>query len=760
MPFLLTDEYCFRIRQCAYIGQKGFTVLKSDLHPLDIQDIQKELFKIPILNGLPQKQAGFAIYRENERKLYLPRFYAIERYRGPPIKSDLDPLGVTTIHCPFDGTLNPSQIEAVEKYKSHIATGSPGGILELPCGYGKCLAEGTLVIMWNGSIQPVENVKVGDLLMGDDMSYRRVLTTSIGEGALYRVSGGDHEYVANADHILSLCRIQEDGSKMILDISIQEYLYASLQGWYGYRVPVEWPIQKTSVPPYWMGYGCTSLKSEDEHELDSYIINSREIRLAFLAGILDTSTNESDVKGYFSFPKQKWIRRIVFLCHSLGIDAEVYDDNGFRILDALPLDLRKHLRTESAKRKSIDRPNPMSMTYPIVITFAGKGRYYGFEIDGNRRFLLSDLSVTHNTVLSIHLIAELAKKTMILVHKEFLMNQWIDRIQQFMPTARVGILQGKKREWGEDVDICIGMIQSIYNKEFAPGSFSSFGLTIIDEVHRIGSAEFSGVLSRIVTPLMLGISATVERKDRLTDILYAFIGPKIYSVRRRQDDCVQVKAIEFQSNDEEFKTVEIDYKGQVKYSTMISKLCAFAPRSDFIVKVLLHQYHENPDAQMIVLCHNRCLLVYIYDILTNTANGPTVGYYVGGMKPAQLEMTETKEVVLATYAMASEALDIKTLSTLFLITPKTDIVQSVGRILRMKHRQPLIVDFIDTHKCFQNQWAKRRQYYKQCHYDIWKTNSHDYPNNWKKWTRHEKEDKEETEMASYLIDESVNLIDV
>jgi superfamily II DNA or RNA helicase len=91
---------------------------------------------------------------------------------------------------------------------------------------------------------------------------------------------------------------------------------------------------------------------------------------------------------------------------------------------------------------------------------------------------------------------------------------------------------------------------------------------------------------------------------------------------------------------------------------------------------------------------------------------------VGGMKQASLQCTESKQVILATYAMAAEALDIKTLSTLVMITPKTDIIQSVGRILRIKHENPIIVDIVDSHEVFRNQWTQRKRFYKKCNYRI------------------------------------------
>jgi hypothetical protein len=88
------------------------------------------------------------------------------------------------------------------------------------------------------------------------------------------------------------------------------------------------------------------------------------------------------------------------------------------------------------------------------------------------------------------------------------------------------------------------------------------------------------------------------------------------------------------------------------------------------------------------------------------------------MKEKALKETESKKIVIATYAMASEALDIKTLTTLIMATPKTDIEQSIGRILREKHSNPIVVDIIDSHNLFKNQWKKRKTFYKKENYKI------------------------------------------
>jgi hypothetical protein len=628
-----SPEYNEIVRKSAYLGKKGYTIPKSALSETDLECVKKDLIMTPFTMGPKVKGVddSFPIYRDNVAKVYLPRFYGIKRY-GLPDKSELS-LG-TDIDVPFVKELRDYQKKIIKVYIDYVGSGSPivdlhdassgdtamgepkvgargggGAILEVPCGKGKCLAKGTAIMMFDRSVKNVEDIVVGDLLMGDDMRSRRVLSLARGREKMYKISqkGSGWFYVINESHILSL---KDKKSGEVFDIPLLDYL----------------------------------------------------------------ELNNPDVL------------------------------QGYRI------------------------PNDfMDLTYDIFVTPLFEDDYYGFEIDGNRRFVLGEGTVTHNTVMALNIISQLKKKTLILVHKEFLMNQWIERIAEFMPSAKVGKIQGPLFEV-EGRDIVIGMIQTMYSREFTSDSFDSFGLTVIDEVHRIGSEEFSKTLFKVVTPYMLGISATVERKDRLTKILYMFIGDKIYSEERTDDDIVQVRAVMFKSRDPEFNEVEYDFRGSPKYSTMISKLCAFGPRSDFIVRIIGDLIKENPHKQIMVLAHNRDLLTFLYDAIRHRISDEenTVGYYVGGMKEKDLKITEGRRIVLATYAMAAEALDIKTLSTLVMATPKTDIEQSVGRILRAKGQNPIVVDILDAHDYLKRQWNSRRLFYKKCNYRITSTDIDGY----------------------------------
>ena len=335
------------------------------------------------------------------------------------------------------------------------------------------------------------------------------------------------------------------------------------------------------------------------------------------------------------------------------------------------------------------------------------------------------------TVLALNIISQLKKKTFIIVHKEFLMNQWIERITQFLPNARIGKIQGKIIDI-ENKDIVIGMLQSLSMKEYDAVIFESFGLTIIDEVHHISSEVFSNSLFKLVTKYMLGLSATMNRKDGTTKVFKMFLGEVVYKGKRDEERNVTVRAIEYYVNDDEFNTVKTDFRGNTAFSTMISKLCEYNRRSEFILKVLEDMFIENPCQQIMILAHNKNLLKYLHDAVDNRKFA-TVGYYVGGMKEAALKLTETKQLVIATYSMAAEALDIKTLTTLIMATPKTDIEQSVGRILREKHSQPVVVDIIDSHDPFQKQWYKRKAFYKKENYKIIHTKSANYDPDTTKW---------------------------
>ncbi len=139
------------------------------------------------------------------------------------------------------------------------------------------------------------------------------------------------------------------------------------------------------------------------------------------------------------------------------------------------------------------------------------------------------------TAIAIYTICALRKKTLVIVHKEFLVQQWHERISMFAPDARIGLIQGKTIDI-EDKDIVIGLLQSLSMKEYDKTVFDSFGYVIVDEIHRTGAEIFSRALDKVNFKYSLGLSATLNRKDGLSKVFIWHIGNVVYKIKSRLDD--------------------------------------------------------------------------------------------------------------------------------------------------------------------------------------------------------------------------------
>ena len=322
------------------------------------------------------------------------------------------------------------------------------------------------------------------------------------------------------------------------------------------------------------------------------------------------------------------------------------------------------------------------------------------------------------TIMGLYFICQLKKKTLVIVHKEFLMNQWIERIQFAIPEAKIGIIQGPRCEI-EGNDIIIGMLQTLSMKDFGKDTFDDIGHVIIDECHRIPSRVFMKALFKINCKYMLGLSATPNRKDGCTKILKWFIGDIVYNGKSSQKNIVKVDRYMIYSEDEVYNQEKFNFRGQVQSPTMINQIANYRPRTQMVVEKIKKELLMHETRQFLVLSDRKQQL-FDFEKLLKENGVESVGYYIGGMKQKDLKISETKKVLLGTYPMANEGLDIPSLNGLILGTPKSDIIQTVGRICRVKHEniQPLIIDVVDKFSIFDNQSKKRFKLYKQYKYEI------------------------------------------
>jgi superfamily II DNA or RNA helicase len=322
------------------------------------------------------------------------------------------------------------------------------------------------------------------------------------------------------------------------------------------------------------------------------------------------------------------------------------------------------------------------------------------------------------TILALYFISILKKKTLVIVHKEFLMNQWIERIKFALPDAKVGIVQGDKCQINDN-DIIIGMLQTLSMKDFSQDTFDDIGHVIIDECHTISSRVFSRALMKVNSKYMLGISATPTRSDGLMKVLKYHIGDTFFTIKSNEKNVVKVQRYLLDSNNENYNQDIINFRGQVQMATMINNISDCIDRTRLIINKAISEINAHEKRQILILSDRRIQLETMYKIITQNSN-ISVGYYVGGLKKGVLKENEQCKILLGTYPMASTGLDIPSLNGLILATPRSDIIQSIGRIDRIVHTdiEPLIIDIVDTFSVFDSQAKKRFAVYKKKKYNI------------------------------------------
>jgi superfamily II DNA or RNA helicase len=264
------------------------------------------------------------------------------------------------------------------------------------------------------------------------------------------------------------------------------------------------------------------------------------------------------------------------------------------------------------------------------------------------------------------------------------------------------------------------MIQTLVLREFSQEDFQGFGFTIFDECHHLGAAHFSRALFKVQTKLMLGLSATPTRDDGLTKVFEWFLGKPVYWEKTREaDPDVIVKKVQFHTDDDAYTKVPTDWQGETVLARLLTQVVECEARNETIDQVMADLVKES-NRRILVLSERKS---HLERIEKGLPKGVTVGYYIGGMKEeVREEGARTAQVLLGTYAMASEAMNIKTLNTMLMASPRRKIEQSTGRILRTQKDNrdvaPVIVDIVDSHDVYKNQWLKRRAYYKKCAYKI------------------------------------------
>lgn len=331
------------------------------------------------------------------------------------------------------------------------------------------------------------------------------------------------------------------------------------------------------------------------------------------------------------------------------------------------------------------------------------------------------------TNMAIYIACKYKLKTLFIVHKTFLKNQVIDRIKSTSNIKHVGVIQQKKID--TDHPFVVGMVQSLAKIDYDDEIFKDFGMIIIDEVHHMGARNFSKVYQKMSAKYMLGISAEKHRNDGAYKIINWYMGPILHAEEQQPNNMVVVKKFRYKtSNQERSKVILNKFTREPDRSTMITNLVCIKRRNRFILKIIEELFDQGKN----ILClSGRKKQVDLFHKLLNQNEYTkgSVGKYMGGMSEEALAESATKQIILGTYDMAQEGLDIENLNVVILCTPKSAIKQSVGRILRkdIYEEHPIVIDIIDEdNSVIKKQANKREMYYRKQKYNIQEFKIADY----------------------------------
>ena len=310
------------------------------------------------------------------------------------------------------------------------------------------------------------------------------------------------------------------------------------------------------------------------------------------------------------------------------------------------------------------------------------------------------------TVLSTYMIAAHGRKTAVLVHKGVLRDQWKACLERFCPGVRVGVVEGPLFQV-EDHDVVIMMVMTLAKRQYDPALFDSIGQVFCDEAHHMAAPVTNLAMRQFRARRVVALTATKDRADGLTPLLHWLMGPEGFSAKR-DGEKVRVSVVTFKGNCREV----LGRNGSPIWSVMIKQLVRSASRNAFLAD------------RVAAMRRNGRVIMVFSDIIEQLKTlremvgqrgvpAEEIGLFDGSTREADRAAQLARPIVMCSYGMANEGVDKKEADACVMATPKSRIIQCVGRVQRPCEgkQMPLVLDVVDDAPIFRNmRWARQRIY--------------------------------------------------
>ena len=332
------------------------------------------------------------------------------------------------------------------------------------------------------------------------------------------------------------------------------------------------------------------------------------------------------------------------------------------------------------------------------------------------------------TVMACAIIAKRKTPTLILVHRQELLEQWKEQLSRFLgiPIKEIGVFSGTKKKTMGKIDIAT--ILSLTRIEDLEDFFAPYGQIIIDECHHVPAVTFESILKRSSARFILGLTATPYRKDGHQKILFMQCGPVRHEIKTSGDPLIVKKVVVRETN----LKLSADLGDRPAIHLVWDQLTADVGRLKLISKDVVDCIADSrfplviSDRKDHLEALEREILKFSSSVRVLRLEGTM------GKKARKMIMEEAKKAVdenspiclLATASLIGEGVDIPRLDTLVLAMPisfKGRMVQYAGRLHRQwpGKKDVVIYDYLDRCSGLTvSMYRKRLLAYKSMGYQI------------------------------------------
>lgn len=332
-------------------------------------------------------------------------------------------------------------------------------------------------------------------------------------------------------------------------------------------------------------------------------------------------------------------------------------------------------------------------------------------------WLLSMSTGSGKTVVGIRMLQHLGRTALVIVPRQALVEQWIERFLQFTDMSRedIGIAQQDVCDF-RGRKVVIGMVHSLSKDKYSDEFKNYFGTVLYDECHTLGAQTFSQTVGMFPAKYRIGMSATMNRKDGLEDVYRYSVGEVVLEPKKIKT-LVQPKVfLRAYKAIKKHPYLEKMKDSKLRRGKLISELSNDLARNALIA-VYAKKFSES-DRRVVIFSDRVEQLKLLRDLLTKRhgMSLAAIGLFTGSTKEGDRKIIlEHSKIILATYGVMAMGVDVPDLRAVIFATPLSDVAQSVGRILRLCEgaKDPVVLDIVDTSYYDCVRWShKRQEYYK------------------------------------------------